>query len=206
MGKDINSIVEILSCLETKMNQNRELLIDLDSRLGDGDLGLTMTRAFTTAAQIKPAPEEKDIGRFLAIVGMEISKAAPSTMGTLMATGFMRGGKALKGKETLGAEELRLFFQAFLTGLMERGKSGRGEKTIIDVIGPVSDALQQDYPDLPGAMGAALSAAETGLEATKEMIARHGRAAYYGEQSLGHHDPGATAGLLLVEGFAEILG
>ena len=206
MTANIQTVTEILTALGRKMSENKELLIDLDSRMGDGDLGLTMSRGFTAAAEMTPAEGETDIGRFLAKVGMEMSRVAPSTMGTLMATGFMRGGKALKGQDTLSVETLRLFFKAFVEGMMERGKSKRGEKTIIDVLGPAADALEQEHADVPSAMQAALAAAREGLEATKQMVACHGRAAYYQEKSLGHQDSGATAGLLLMEGFAEVLG
>ncbi len=204
MAYDISSIKLLFRSLEKKMEEGRDLLIELDARMGDGDLGLTMARAFTAAAALEPAEGETDIGKFLAKAGMAMNNAAPSTMGTLMATGFMRGGKALKGVEEISAGSLADFFQAFEEGLKERGKSDRGEKTIIDVIGPVADALAESHSDLASALRAALTAAEAGLESTKEMQATHGRAAYYLEQSLGHQDPGATAGLYLIQGFAEV--
>ena len=96
------------------------------------------------------------------------------------------------------------FFRAFVQGLMDRGKSKPGDKTIIDSLHPAAQALAaQKDGGLENALTAALAAAEAGLEATKEMIAQHGRVAYYKEQSLGKVDPGATVGVYIIREFAR---
>jgi dihydroxyacetone kinase-like protein len=172
--------------------------------MGDGDLGLTMTKGFDSADDQLAQSDETDIGKILAKVGMIIAKDAPSTMGTLVATGFMRGGKALVGKEQIDTQDLAVFFQAFVEGLMDRGKAQPGDKTVIDSMKPAADALQAAADrDPKEALGQALEAAKEGLEATKQMVAKHGRVAYYKEKSLGKADPGATAGVYIVQGFAQ---
>jgi len=204
---DIAAAKEVIHTVRGKMDKNRELLTDLDSIIGDGDLGLTMTKAFAAAEVLSATYEDGDVGSFFAKCGMAMSKAAPSTMGTLMATGFMRGGKVLQGKETVAPTDFAAFFRAFATGIAERGKCAPGEKTILDVFDPVATALE----GLPGGAGyaevatAARSAGEAGLEAAKGMISQHGKAAIYREQTQGKPDPGATAGMFVVEGFAELL-
>lgn len=37
-----------------------------------------------------------------------------------------------------------------------------------------------------------------GVEYTKEIIAKKGRASYLGERSIGHQDPGATSSYLIL--------
>ena len=198
-------ILKILQNLKLRFNEQKDFLVELDGKMGDGDLGLTMSKAFTAACDELMETAETDIGKILMKAGMQMAKAAPSTMGTLMGTGFMRGGKAVAGKDELTTADLADFFQAFVAGIMERGKAQPGEKTIIDSLKPAADALTKSNADnLDRALPAALLAAEKGLAATKNMIARHGRIAYYKEQSKGHQDPGATAGVILIEGF--ILG
>ena len=114
----------------------------------------------------------------------------------------VRGGKAVAGKGELATADLAVFFQAFLAGIMERGKARPGEKTIIDALKPAADTLARlTAEDHAQALSAALSAAENGLESTKNMIAQHGRIAYYKEQSKGLEDPGAAAGVILIKGF-----
>jgi dihydroxyacetone kinase-like protein len=199
---DKNDIIKILQNLKQLFNDSKDFLVDLDSKMGDGDLGLTMSKAFTAAHDELVNTKETDIGKIFIKAGMVMAKAAPSTMGTLMATGFMRGGKSIAGKEEISTADLVDFFQAFVGGIMERGKSKPGEKTVVDSLKPAADALEALKGEDPQkALQEALLSAERGLEASKDMIAKHGRIAYYKEQSKGQQDPGATAGVILVKGF-----
>jgi len=200
LGKD--DIIKILQNLKQLFNDKRDFLVELDGRMGDGDLGLTMSRAFTVACDELVDTQETDPGKILMKAGMLMAKAAPSTMGTLMGTGFMRGGKAIAGKSEITTTDLADFFQAFVGGIMERGKAKPGEKTIIDSLKPAADTLSQaSQEDATKALQDALKSAEKGLDSTKDMVAQHGRIAYYKEQSKGQEDPGATAGVILIKGF-----
>jgi len=200
LGKD--EIIKILQNLKQLFNDNRDYLVELDARMGDGDLGLTMSKAFTAVYDELRDTAETDIGKILMKAGMLMAKAAPSTMGTLMGTGFMRGGKAVSGKDEISTADLAEFFQAFVTGIMERGKAKPGEKTIIDSLKPAADTLVEfKGEDVVKALQAALISSENGLESTKNMVAQHGRIAYYKEQSKGREDPGAVAGVILMKGF-----
>jgi dihydroxyacetone kinase-like protein len=188
------------------MEEKKEELIRLDGAMGDGDLGLTMEKGFSAAHDEAGQTEEPDLGKFLMKIGMAIARAAPSTMGTLMATGFMSGGKAVAGKTELDAPALASFFEAFTAGIMQRGKSKPGEKTIVDVLLPASQALSaavSSGADLPEAFRKLWEAAAEGREQVKEMIAQHGRLAYYQEQSKGREDPGAVACIYMLQGFYD---
>ena len=200
LGKD--DIINILQNLKQLFNDNRAYLVELDARMGDGDLGLTMSKAFTAVYDELKDTTETDLGKLLMKAGMLMAKAAPSTMGTLMGTGFMRGGKAVSGKAELTTADLAEFFQAFVTGIMERGKAKPGEKTIIDSLKPAAETLMElKGEDVVKALQVALRSSQNGLESTKNMVAQHGRMAYYKEQSKGQEDPGATAGVILIKGF-----
>ena len=199
-----DDVLQIMHGLRSLMEEKKDYLVELDAAMGDGDLGLTMSKAFISADEQLQGGGEEDIGKIFMKAGMTMAKSAPSTMGTLIATGFMRGGKVLSGKKELSSADLAEFFQAFVQGLMDRGKAKPGEKTIIDSLQPAAEALAAEKDGgLTKALAAALAAAEAGLEATKEMIAQHGRVAYYKEQSLGKVDPGATVGVYIIQGFAR---
>jgi phosphoenolpyruvate---glycerone phosphotransferase subunit DhaL len=201
-------IKTILRELKGSMDKNQELLGQLDGVMGDGDLGLTMTKAFTAAAEEAERSDEPLPGKLLMRLGAVIAKAAPSTMGTLVATGFMRGGKALESVTQISSAELATFFDAFVKGIMERGKSAPGNKTIIDTLYPAARALlaaASAFEPLPDAAGRAFVAAYQGLEDSKQMKAQYGRAAYYQDASIGRQDGGATVGLLIVEGFYKVI-
>jgi len=202
----LDDIKGFLSKMNGVAASNKDYLIDLDSKMGDGDLGLTMAAVFSAIDEFAGTYDENDIGGLLMKGGMAMAKAAPSTMGTLMATGFMRGGKAVKGCTQLKAAELSSFWTAFVEGIMERGKSKPGEKTIIDALYPAAEAWKAaGNADLVSTAAAAGAAAAEGLEKTRDMVAQHGRAAYYQEKSREIQDPGATIGSILINTFSDYL-
>jgi dihydroxyacetone kinase-like protein len=204
----ITDLREILAGIAVLMTEKKEELIRLDSALGDGDLGLTMERGFEAARDEAATMDEPDLGRFLVKIGMAIARTAPSTMGTLVATGFMAGGKAVGGVSALGAGETVKFFDAFTAGVMQRGKSKPGDKTMLDVLFPASRALGAAVAagaGLPEAFDRFGEAAEAGRKSSKEMVAQHGRPAYYREKSKGQDDPGTVACLYILQGFSRYI-
>jgi dihydroxyacetone kinase-like protein len=204
----IPEIRTILGTLARIMTEKKDELIRLDGAVGDGDLGLTMEKAFVAARDDAASSTETGAGKLLMKVGMTIARTAPSTMGTLVATGFMSGGKAVGDASALGPKEMAAFFDAFVNGIMLRGKSKPGEKTIVDVLYPAAQALRaaaDSGASLADAFGACRAAAQDGLAKSRDMIAQHGRVAYYQEQSKGKEDPGAVAGTYIIQGFASAI-
>jgi dihydroxyacetone kinase-like protein len=199
------NIKALFAALSETMNVNRDHLIELDGVMGDGDLGLTMASAFSAAAGEIKALEESCPGKMFIRAGMAMAKAAPSTMGTLMGTGFMRGGKAVKEKTELDLADMASFWRAFVDGLMERGKAKPGDKTIIDALDPAALALEKAAAagtSLAEGFAGALTAAEAGKENTKGMAAQFGRLAYNQEKSKELIDPGCVVGCLIIKAFA----
>ncbi|MHB0853613.1 MAG: dihydroxyacetone kinase subunit L [Rectinema subterraneum] len=188
--------------IKESFERNKEFLIDLDSKTGDGDLGLTMSKAFSAAHESVKASNSSNLGQILAMVGIAISRAAPSTMGTLMATGFMRGGKAIENAQRIGTKEMADFWLAFSKGIADRGKATEGDKTILDVAAPIAksfSASAEKNESLAVAMRYALDAAGKAIEATKSMIAQHGKAAVFREKTIGLQDAGGSALYILVK-------
>jgi len=199
-------IAAIISRIAGVMAQNRDELLRLDAVMGDGDLGITMEKGFAAAREEAAKPAEKDVGKLLSRIGMTIARSAPSTMGTLVATGFMAGGKAVAGKTALSATDLAEFFGAFTTSIMQRGKAQPGEKTPVDVLLPASQAMAQAAASGAGlerALEALAAAAAEGRARVRDMVARHGRQAYYQEQSKGREDAGSVACQWILQAFAD---
>lgn len=136
----------------------------------------------------------------IAKAGMIMASSAASTMGTLIATGMMRAGKHVKGLETISIREIAEMGNAAIEGIKQRGKAEIGDKTILDSLYPVVQILEDnknsDDP-LESIFKKAYGASLKGVEETKKMISKHGRASWYGEKSLGKQDPGATVGALI---------
>ena len=195
-------LVSFLREAKDIMAENREYLINLDSVVGDGDLGLTMSDGFLAAYEAVTEKGETDAGRLLYQAGKAMSTAVPSTMGTLMASGLMQAGKALKGNTELSPGQVAELFQAYLEGVANRGKAKIGEKTFLDGLAPGVEALKEAVEageDLPTASAKAAAAAQKGFENTVGMLAVHGRAATRGEASRKLQDPGAAVAALLMK-------
>ena len=196
----------LLSRWARVMEDSKEELIRLDGLCGDSDLGLTMSAGFAAAAQAVDAGDERDIGKLSYLAGKAMASAVPSTMGTLMASGLINAGKALRGRETLDVHGQAVFFRSFYDGVRTLGKAEPGDKTFLDGLKPALDAIEEGLHKgqdiVPIAQSAAL-AAQRGYERTQGMLAKHGRMAIRGDASRAYLDPGAAVAALLVRAWAD---
>lgn len=198
------SLCRALSSVSRKMDDKCLYLVELDQRNGDGDLGISMKEGFKAAVRYIGDTEERDLGRLMAGIAGAFNEAAPSSLGTILSIGMMGMAKTLKGKEKAQTEEVATALLAGIRKIMERAHSKPGEKTILDALYPAAEALKDNAEKrAEEAYAIAVEAARRGAESTKDMLPRHGRAAYYGEKSLGIVDGGAVAGLLILEGIYE---
>ena len=187
----------LLSSWAELMAEKKEWLIELDSVVGDSDLGLTMSDGFQAAAAASAESDETDVGKLAYLAGKAMAAVVPSTMGTLMASGLMNAGKTLKGQAEAAD---RAFFQAYYDGVRNRGKAELGEKTFLDGFAPAVEVLKNG--------GTPAEAAETAWQAfqdTRGMLAKHGRMAIRGEASRDLLDPGAAVAALLMKGYSETM-
>ena len=203
---DSKDIKEIFSKINEVMNENKDYLFKLDSVIGDGDLGLTMSNGFTKINEALVGFDEDKIGKIFIKAGMVLSEVSPSTTGTLIADGLIKGGMAIKDKKEINLSDLSLFFSEFINRIILTGKAGCGEKTLVDSLYPAVKSLENslnDSKNLQESFKEAYMNAKAGLESTKEMISKHGRARWYGEKSIGLEDPGAAAGVLFIKAFYD---
>lgn len=204
----LNKIQVLFTRWEEIMLSNKDYLIEIDGIVGDGDLGLTMSDGFKAANTAVKASEDTDIGKLFYIAGKSMSTAVPSTMGTLMASGLMQVGKALKSKAELTEEDIVVLFEAYMQGVAQRGKAKVGDKTFLDGMAPAIESLKLDISNgkkLKEAAQNAAAAAKSGSELTRTMIAVHGRAATRGEKSRELLDPGSVVAALIMQGFSEAI-
>ena len=202
----VEQLPELFQCVGDLFAEKKEELCEMDAKMGDGDLGLTMSKGYgALPGLLKDNTEAGDIGKTLAKGGMKMSSVVPSTMGTLMSSGIMAGGKALKGMAEMNAEALVTFLGAFAEGIANRGKCARGQRTILDAVGAAADQAKAYFAENPDAeleqiMEAAVKGAEEGVEATKSMKPVFGKAAVHANVADGVADQGAVAGLYLLKG------
>lgn len=203
---DKAKLKEILGHIVKSMEDAKEELIALDGAMGDGDLGLTMCKGFEAVYQEIDNLEETDMGKLMMKLGMKMNSVVPSTMGTLISTCFVKSAPKVKGKIELNLSDLAAMGRAAVDGVMQRGGSKIGDKTMLDALHPAVVALEQailENKTIAEAQKDAYQAAIKGVEQTKSLKSVHGRAAYYNEQSIGRQDPGATAVMYIFRGIAN---
>lgn len=199
-------IIRWLGRIADVLHENAHYLTDLDSPIGDADHGTNMDRGFSAVRAKFPTMASMDIATQLKTVGSTLVSTVGGSSGPLYGTAFLRAGMAVTGKETLDAADIITMLDAFVTGVITRGKAQPEDKTMVDALGPALKAAreaQAQGADLATISARAAAAAEQGMKATIPMLARKGRASYLGERSIGHQDPGATSSWLIIRSLAE---
>jgi dihydroxyacetone kinase-like protein len=160
----------------------------LDQAIGDGDHGLNMKRGFEAVLADLDAHAAKPLPEGLKSAGMALVMKVGGASGPLYGTLFMTLGKELPAEPS--PDDLVRAFGAAIEAVKARGKSDVGQKTMLDVLVPVRDALAAGRDPR--------AAADAAAAATVPMKAIRGRASFLGERSIGHMDPGARSSALIV--------
>lgn len=178
-------------------------LTDIDSRFGDADHGVTMTKI---AGAIQSAAEENEGGSIKALLD-------DIAMGVMMINGgsavplwntfldAMQESAPDAGEMTL--EQLRQMFADAAQELSALSKAKVGDKTMMDAILPAVAAIQAAEGDLHAVMAAGAKAAQEGAEATKNYVSKFGRAKSYKEQTIGTPDAGAVSAARFFAGLSQ---
>lgn len=183
----------LFTAFAIKMATERDALCALDGAVGDGDHGIAMEQGMQAAAAAAMATEGSLQDIFNA-AAKGFLNAVGASSGPLYATAFLRAGKAAGTGTRMPRDQLRDVIVAMRDGIVHRGKAEPGQKTMLDAWHPAAKAALAGQSPMEIA-----SAAGTGMEATKAMVATLGRSARLGDRSLGHPDPGAVSAVMLIE-------
>jgi len=203
----LENILEWVHGLRRVYAENRQLLTELDSAIGDADHGVNMDRGFTAVIHALKQSTPADIPAAFNAVSMALIRSVGGASGPLYGTFFLRASIAGKGKDVLDADDWIAVFDAGLDGVLQRGKARLNDKTMVDVLWPTLEAMKQARQKGAGLgemLRQAVIAAEAGMKNTIPLQAKKGRASYLGERSIGHQDPGATSSYLLVRKAEEL--
>ena len=188
----------------TTIRNHADELTGLDQAIGDGDHGINMKRGFDAiaeATEIRTLP----LGDALQKAGMTLVMKVGGASGPLFGSLLMAMGKAVAGDPTQG-EQVQAMLTEGIAAVKKRGKSDVGEKTMLDVLVPVSEALAgklSRHAPAAETMAGLRAAADAALERTKPMKATKGRASFLGDRSIDHLDPGARSSQLLIHAVCD---
>ncbi|MFJ2645453.1 dihydroxyacetone kinase subunit DhaL [Streptomyces sp. NPDC087420] len=189
--------------------ENERAFSDLDAVVGDGDLGYSLARGFEIVLADWDSFDRDSPSDFLKKIALVISKRVGGTSGPLWGTAFLRAAGAVSDRSELTAlsgEDAVAMLRAAAEGIKKRGRSDLGDKTLLDALIPMTDALEKalggggNGADLAGVVA---ESARTAAEATTPMQAMRGRPSYTGERSIGSPDAGAMAVAVMAERVAD---
>ena len=200
MGLDRSVLLGAIERLHAEMQTQFDILNTADGKLGDGDLGITMTRGMEAITEVADDLPE-DLGLAMLKCSQAFTKSSGSSYGTLMALAMMAIAKQIKGQTMIAPSDLSGLVVVARDQIQTRGKAELGGKTVLDSL----DAIVQSTSgktDLEDIRTAATEAVDEALTAFQGKPATMGRARMFGDKSMGLDDPGMLAMKFIVYAMA----
>lgn len=180
----------------------------LDQALGDGDHVTNLKRGLNALLdQSEKLAQMADWSGALQKIGMTVMSTVGGASGSLYGTLLITLAKALKGAP-LELEAFARGFTAAVEAVKQRGKTQVGEKTMVDTLVPVANAMvsaAQTGASPKDVAERVKQAAVAGMESTRDLLATKGRASYLGERTRGIVDAGARTSQLMICAIADAL-
>lgn len=189
----------LITAVADTIAAHAEELTVLDQAIGDGDHGLNMKRGFEAVRAEAEAFSAKPLPDALKAIGTKLVMTVGGASGPLFGTLFLALGKEISADPDRA--NLTSAFGKAIEAVAARGKSHVGQKTMLDVLQPVHDALAKG-----SSLAEMADIADAAAEATVPMKALRGRASFLGDRSIGHMDAGARSTALLVRMLAQTIG
>ena len=196
---------KLLGDVAVAVRTSADELSELDRAIGDGDHGANLRRGFDAVATLGPELDAMPVGKALQKAGMTLVMKVGGAAGPLYGSLLMGIGKSLSEEpcsEEPSRSDLADALQAGVDAVRQRGRSDTGDKTMLDVLVPVCEALRDAVTrsmETSRLLDSLAATAGRGLESTRALQACKGRASFLGERSIGHLDPGARSSQLIVE-------
>ncbi|MEQ5237028.1 dihydroxyacetone kinase subunit L [Proteus terrae] len=179
--------------------QSQSMLCEADSRLGDGDLGITMQKGWRQIADDSQDWPD-DLSKALFQCSKSLQKACASSFGTLQATAFMAMAKYCKENQLqeIPSSDISPLLTVAYQSMMARGKGELGQKSVLDILYHLSEALKPTLA-IDKLKTTALQSINSTLDEYRQKPNLLGRARMFPEKSIGLDDPGMLAIKVIVE-------
>jgi dihydroxyacetone kinase phosphoprotein-dependent L subunit len=201
---DLRAAGPILDAMVRTIVAEADRLNTLDGATGDGDHGVNMSKGFRRTGQ-KLAQAPQGLGEGFGILAETLLDEIGGSMGPLYGSFFLDMSTVLRGRTTLDRDGFATMLRAGVAAVVDLGEARPGDKSLVDVLQPALAAFEAEAArggDFSACLAALDDAAGQGLAATRDMVARIGRASRLGERSRGHLDAGAASCRLLLHDIA----
>jgi len=193
-------IFDAIKNIHTTINLHKNEIEKLDQEIGDGDHIFNILRGLEELINLKDELIDTSVDQLFKKLGMKIMTTVGGSSGALFATLLI--GMSKKYNPNLNdLNNLSLMFSEGVESMKKRGKSDLGEKTMLDVLIPVSKSLldNTNETNINKVADKISLVAKEGMLSTRDIIATKGRASFLGERAKGHIDPGARSSQLAIE-------
>jgi phosphoenolpyruvate---glycerone phosphotransferase subunit DhaL len=197
----------VVDAIIRTITENAAYLSDIDGAIGDGDHGINMSKGARTAKE-RMAGKPVDLTSGLKTLSDVMMDEIGGAMGPLYGTFFRQMFRATRDKEKIDAKIFSDMISRSLEGIKNIGNAQVGDKTLLDTLQPAVDAFDgamKEGKRFSDALQAMKSAADTGKNSTKDLVAKVGRASRLGERSRGVLDAGATSCCLILSAMADAI-
>ncbi|UCB46741.1 MAG: dihydroxyacetone kinase subunit L [Spirochaetota bacterium] len=202
----VKDVKEMFLYVSEQLKQNKEFLNKADRAIGDGDHGVGMSRGFEAVRQKLEEESYQNISEVLKAIGMTLLTSIGGASGVVFGTLFIGGAKRIGDQTSFDSRCLSAMLLGGTEAVKERGRAKLGDKTMIDALEPAAVAAKEHETSiLVESMKLAMEASREGMEKTKKMVARLGKARPLGQRSLGHPDPGALSIYLILKAMSEFV-
>lgn len=199
---------QIVDRIIATIQRNKEYLSEVDSHGGDGDHGINMNKGFTFARQELDELPSYTMSDGLKVISHVLVNQIGGSMGPLYGSFFRGLSVASRKSETITNELMLEMLKKAYKNLSDLTDAKVGDKSLIDVLAPTVETYEKTLNadgSFNECLSQSLTAAQSGLEATKEIPAKIGRASRIGDRSIGFQDAGATSCYLIIEAMVNTI-
>ncbi|MDQ0360758.1 dihydroxyacetone kinase subunit DhaL [Breznakia pachnodae] len=185
------------------IQKNKDYLSEIDGAIGDGDHGINMNKGFTMA--LEELNENDNMSSGFQVISKTLMSKIGGSMGPLYGNFFRGFYTVSRNEEVIDGVIIGEMLDKAYSNITSISPAKVNDKTLVDVLDPAIHAYHEVYQSTQKtkeSLEAMVNASKTGLESTKQMIAKLGRASRLGERSIGHQDAGATSAQIILETFA----
>ena len=194
--------------IQIVIDENAAEIEALDQNIGDGDHIFNVQRGLKLVVELENDIKNLPLQKALNMIAMKVLSGIGGSSGALFGTFFMSMAKTPDLDKNIDFNKACEMVITGIKAMKERGKADVGEKTMMDVLIPVSEKLNElksGNTDMNEGLSEIIKIAEDRMLATKDMLATKGRASFLGERAKGHIDPGARSSQLIIDTICKSL-
>ena len=204
----VNFLISQAKNIQKVIDENASEIEALDQNIGDGDHIFNIQRGLKLVIELESTIKDLPLAKALNMIAMKVLSGIGGSSGALFGTFFISMAKSPDLDKDVDFSKACEMIINGVNAMKERGKADIGEKTMMDVLIPVSEKLNElknNNNEMKQGLNEVIKIAEDRMLATKDMLATKGRASFLGERAKGHIDPGARSSQLIIDTICKSL-